>query len=142
MMRKDTITVVAIIVLGFLVGCASQSSNVKEAQSLAPSSAKAPAPYVIHAGDQLDIKFFFNPELNESVVVRPDGKISLQLIDEIQAAGLKPDIAPCSREDHIEFGWVALEDLAESSLEPAPLRALLSAWLDAAPGPPVWASTY
>ena len=47
-------------------------------------------PYVIQAGDELDIKFFYNPELNESVVVRPDGKISLQLIDEIQASGLQP----------------------------------------------------
>jgi protein involved in polysaccharide export with SLBB domain len=54
------------------------------------AAAPKPVPYVIHAGDQLDIKFFFNPELNESVVVRPDGKISLQLIDEIQASGLQP----------------------------------------------------
>lgn len=46
--------------------------------------------YRIYPGDQLDIKFFYNPELNESVVVRPDGKISLQLIDDIQAAGLTP----------------------------------------------------
>jgi protein involved in polysaccharide export with SLBB domain len=38
----------------------------------------------------LDIKFFYNPELNETVVVRPDGKISLQIIDEVQAVGLTP----------------------------------------------------
>ncbi|MBE9541879.1 MAG: polysaccharide biosynthesis/export family protein, partial [Proteobacteria bacterium] len=30
------------------------------------------------------------PELNESAVVRPDGRISLQLIDEVEAAGLTP----------------------------------------------------
>ena len=35
-------------------------------------------------------RFFYNPELNETVTVRPDGKISLQLVDEIQAAGLAP----------------------------------------------------
>jgi protein involved in polysaccharide export with SLBB domain len=46
--------------------------------------------YTIQPGDELDVKFFFNPELNESIIVRPDGKISLQLIDEIQAAGLEP----------------------------------------------------
>ena len=38
----------------------------------------------------MNIKFFYNPELNETVTVRPDGKISLQLVDEVQAAGLKP----------------------------------------------------
>ena len=45
--------------------------------------------YVIKSGDQLSIKFFFNPELNEeNLVVRPDGRISLQLIHEIEAATL------------------------------------------------------
>jgi protein involved in polysaccharide export with SLBB domain len=47
-------------------------------------------PYVIQVGDELAIKFYTNPELNEDVKVRPDGKISLQLIDDVQAAGLSP----------------------------------------------------
>lgn len=46
--------------------------------------------YLIQVGDSLDIKFFYDPELNESVLVRPDGWISLQLIQEIRAAGLTP----------------------------------------------------
>ncbi|MEX2493178.1 MAG: polysaccharide biosynthesis/export family protein [Nitrospirales bacterium] len=45
--------------------------------------------YVIKPGDMLSIKFFFNPELNEeNLVVRPDGRISLQLIHEVEAASL------------------------------------------------------
>ena len=45
--------------------------------------------YVIKPGDQLSIKFFFNPELNEQdLIVRPDGRISLQLIHEVEAANL------------------------------------------------------
>lgn len=46
--------------------------------------------YVIHVGDELGIKFFYNPALNEEVKVRPDGRISLQLIDEVMAAGQTP----------------------------------------------------
>ena len=46
--------------------------------------------YYLQPGDDLEIKFFYNPELNENAIIRPDGKISLQLIDEIQAAGLTP----------------------------------------------------
>jgi len=46
--------------------------------------------YLIQTGDQLDIKFFYNPELNEQAIVRPDGRISLQLAPEITAAGLTP----------------------------------------------------
>ena len=46
--------------------------------------------YRIQVGDQLDIKFFYNSELNEQVTVRPDGRISLQLVHEIMATGLTP----------------------------------------------------
>jgi len=46
--------------------------------------------YKIQIGDQLDIKFYYHPELNEQVVVRPDGRISLQLVHEIIATGLTP----------------------------------------------------
>jgi protein involved in polysaccharide export with SLBB domain len=46
--------------------------------------------YSLQVGDQLDIKFFYNPELNEQVTVRPDGRISLQLAHEIMVAGLTP----------------------------------------------------
>jgi polysaccharide biosynthesis/export protein len=46
--------------------------------------------YRLQVGDQLDIKFFYNPELNEQVTVRPDGRISLQLVHEIMAVNLTP----------------------------------------------------
>lgn len=44
--------------------------------------------YVLQVNDSLDIKFPYESQLNELVTIRPDGKISLQLIDEINAAGL------------------------------------------------------
>lgn len=46
--------------------------------------------YVINPGDRLDIKLFYTPDLNEEVTVRPDGRISLQLVGEIIAAGRTP----------------------------------------------------
>ncbi|CAA7615241.1 polysaccharide biosynthesis/export family protein [Magnetospirillum sp. UT-4] len=56
--------------------------------------ANAPVPatqgYVIEPGDELDVRFFYNPELNEEVVVRPDGNISLPLVGETRAAGTTP----------------------------------------------------
>ena len=52
--------------------------------------AQMPKEYRIQPGDQLEIKFFYNPELNEIVPVRPDGRISIQLANEIMAAGLSP----------------------------------------------------
>lgn len=45
--------------------------------------------YHLRKGDKVGVKFLYQPELNEpSVVVRPDGFISLQMIDDIRAEGL------------------------------------------------------
>ncbi len=93
MRNKRTIQlfVLGIAMLGLLSGCASnQTAVTPEAVALAAVSPGPPGPYFIQSGDQLDIKFFYNPEINETIIVRPDGKISLQLVDEVQAAGLEP----------------------------------------------------
>ena len=47
----------------------------------------AAAPYRLDAGDTIEIRFFFNPELNETVQIRPDGRISMQLVGELEVAG-------------------------------------------------------
>jgi polysaccharide export outer membrane protein len=57
----------------------------------APPTVTPPADYVIGADDQLGIIFWREKEMSADVVVRPDGKISLPLINDIQAAGLTPD---------------------------------------------------
>jgi len=46
--------------------------------------------YVIGAQDLLDISVWKEPDLSRSVPVRPDGKISLPLLNDVQAAGLTP----------------------------------------------------
>jgi len=48
--------------------------------------------FYLQPGDVIDIKFYYNPDLNETVTIRPDGKISLQLIGEIDAADKTPSI--------------------------------------------------
>ena len=46
--------------------------------------------YTLQIGDLLDVKFYNNGALNETIIVRPDGKISIQPIGEMQAEGLTP----------------------------------------------------
>lgn len=49
-----------------------------------------PADYVIGPDDVLQIVFWQEKDLSAEVVVRPDGRISLPLINEVQAAGSTP----------------------------------------------------
>lgn len=49
-----------------------------------------PDAYVIGIGDALDVNVWKETELSKSVVVRPDGMISLPLMGEVKAAGLTP----------------------------------------------------
>jgi polysaccharide export outer membrane protein len=51
-------------------------------------SAEIPENYVIGLGDVLEVFVWRNEALSRDVVVRPDGKISLPLLQDIQAEGL------------------------------------------------------
>lgn len=50
----------------------------------------APSDYVIGADDVLRISVWKEPDLSEILPVRPDGKISMPLLNDIPAAGLTP----------------------------------------------------
>ena len=64
-------------------------ANAAEAAAIARFT-PPPADYQIGPEDVLDISVWKNPELSRKVPVRPDGKISLPLVNDIQAAGLTP----------------------------------------------------
>lgn len=67
-------------------GCASTGN-----QPPAPASAAVPGyKYVIGPGDSLQIQVWRNPELSASVPVRPDGKVTSPLIEDLVAIGKNP----------------------------------------------------
>jgi len=67
----------------------AQTANRPAAQ--ASVAATVSPGYVIGPEDQLSILFFQNHDMSADVVVRPDGMISLPLINEIKASGLTPE---------------------------------------------------
>src|SRR5271169_627079 len=63
----------------------------KPAASVAqPPGPGVPSDYVIGADDTLRITVWKENDMNVTLPVRPDGKISLPLLDDVQAAGLTP----------------------------------------------------
>ncbi|HYP05191.1 MAG TPA: polysaccharide biosynthesis/export family protein [Bryobacteraceae bacterium] len=74
---------------------AEEAENaVKTPVAIAPQPTAAPVDpktYVIGAEDILMIRVWREPDLSNAVQVRPDGKITMQLIGEIMAAGETPE---------------------------------------------------
>ena len=68
----------------WLVGCASNAPKLPAAPVLA---ALPDYNYIVGPGDNLNIIVWRNPELSMSVPVRPDGKLSTPLVDELVAQG-------------------------------------------------------
>ena len=75
---------------------AQTSDAVKENVTNSPKAvdtaqdAGAGSDYVIGADDTLHISVWKEPDLSETLPVRPDGKISMPLLNDIPAAGLTP----------------------------------------------------
>ena len=84
--------VIPVFLFPLLIACSHAVKGTSSLANAEPRNAPPPAEeYRIQAGDQLDIKFFYNKDLNEQVTVRPDGRISLQLVKTVVAAGLTPE---------------------------------------------------
>jgi polysaccharide biosynthesis/export protein len=58
--------------------------------SVGATTAKAGDDYRIRAGDVLEIVVWKNQDLSRTVSVKPEGRISLPLLNEVDAAGLTP----------------------------------------------------
>ncbi len=66
-------------------------SELKPLDPNAPAAPVDPNSYKIGPEDQLAIRVWREPEVSGAVIVRPDGKISLPLIGEVQAGGKTPE---------------------------------------------------
>lgn len=70
-------------------GCGSTYGLPPAPQKAA--SSEAGSGYRIGALDEISVVVWRNPDLSATVTVRPDGKISLPLVENLQAAGSRPE---------------------------------------------------
>ena len=82
------------VLIGLMAGCSSAPlTTANEAMvpikaANADNTQTASDDYRLAVGDAIEVKLFFNPEMNESQAIRPDGKITMQLIGELMVAGM------------------------------------------------------
>jgi polysaccharide export outer membrane protein len=103
-MQAKTLAILIVMASAATVAGAQDTTspdNNKKAATLASAATTkivAPVPaagaedpdYEIGAGDTLNISVWKEPELSGSIPVRPDGKVSLPLLNDVQAAGTTP----------------------------------------------------
>ncbi len=74
-----------------LAGCAGNMRSLPSATELEAEAYEDLSDYIIGPQDILQVSVWRQPELSvDALIVRPDGKISLPLLDDVQAAGLAP----------------------------------------------------
>jgi polysaccharide biosynthesis/export protein len=92
--------VVLLLIFALTLCAQSPSGTAPKAEGSKPSDApqgdattppKLPTDYKIGAEDELTISVWHEPELSQAVVVRPDGLITLPLLNELKVLGLTTD---------------------------------------------------
>ncbi|MGA8223991.1 MAG: polysaccharide biosynthesis/export family protein [Candidatus Acidiferrales bacterium] len=95
-MLRDLKIVILLLLSALAIPARAQDAPENQKPVKAAATQAAPKPvtddpnYLIGAQDVLDVSVWKEPEVSRSVPVRPDGKISLPLLNDVQAAGLTP----------------------------------------------------
>jgi polysaccharide biosynthesis/export protein len=89
--RPTALLMVSSLVLSALIGGCASAPTPAPSPAAAAGELKAPdSNYIIGPGDSLEVFVWRNPELSVTVPVRPDGKISTPLVEDMVAVGKTP----------------------------------------------------
>lgn len=95
MSRKVSLVLSLSILLLATAAAGQQEANKAKSVATTPANSGQSTTddpnYVIAPQDVLDVSVWKEPDLTRAVPVRPDGKISLPLLNDVQAAGLTPE---------------------------------------------------
>lgn len=99
-MHRLSVAALILSVLG-IAACTSLDPAPSEGISRAELRSQDFPDYIIGPYDQLQVFVWQAPELSQEVRVRPDGKISTPLVDDMMAAGKSPTELAADIEDNL-----------------------------------------
>jgi polysaccharide export outer membrane protein len=85
-------TLVAALATALAIAGGAASAQQPTTPAATGAQAEVPNDYVIGPEDVLGVVFWREPDISGDVTVRPDGRITLPVIGEMQAAGVKPAV--------------------------------------------------
>lgn len=91
---ESSVFLVIGVIAALAASTAAQTAKPATQNSAASQPAQPvtlPSDYIIGVEDVLSVVFWRDKELSAEVVVRPDGKISLPMLNDVPAAGLTPE---------------------------------------------------
>lgn len=87
---KKAITILTVLWMALAAAAIAQSDDPPKSDATSAATPSADSEYKIGADDVLRISVWKEPDLTETLPVRPDGKISMPLLNDVQAAGMSP----------------------------------------------------
>ena len=98
--KRNSFALVFVVFLGAILGLAGCSTPYEKMDSAPAADIETPK-YIIGPGDNLNIFVWRNPELSTSVPVRPDGRITTPLVEDLRASGRTPSELSRIMEKHL-----------------------------------------
>ena len=85
-MKIAWLVAIAGLMLGSLAACTPAAPNLSA--GAVPGGVPLTSEHVLAPGDEFEVRFPFYPDLNDRVIVGPDGRLSLQLVNSVAVGGL------------------------------------------------------
>jgi protein involved in polysaccharide export with SLBB domain len=89
--RKIALLQAMMVAITMLAMVATGCSTMRPAVTPAQITADPPPIETLVPGDEVEVKLFYTPKLDEKQMIRPDGTITLQLVGKVKAQGKTPE---------------------------------------------------
>jgi len=121
----STIGLLALLALG---ACAPSAPNLASA-GVFPGGVPITAEHTLAPNDEIEVRFPFYPDLNDRVLVGPDGRLSLQLVNTVAVGGLT--VAQATKLVNQRYAAVIKDPQATITLRTyAPQEVFVDGWVN------------
>ena len=118
----------AVLLLVAAAGCAPNAPNLA-GPGVFPGGVPVTEEHVLAPSDEIEIRFPFYPDLNDRVLVGPDGRLSLQLVNTVAVGGLT--VAQATKLINERYASVIKDPQANITLRTyAPQQVFVDGWVN------------